>query len=670
MSEFLLEIYGEEIPSSCHKMMKEQFNLVFESFFSQEKISFSELEIMSTSRRISVLSKKLSRDNRKEDVEIKGPKINADSKAINGFLRSQNLNSINQLKKKFVGDYEYYFFKKNQSPKNIEEVLEKNLYKVISSIKWNKSMRWSDHSDKWIRPIKNIFCLFNKKKIDFCFGGINSSNFSIGNYHYTDKKIRCLNISSYKNKLKDKKVILDGEERKKIIKRQLLNFCRKKNLNCELDENLLEKVSNSVEWPNVFFGVFDKSFYELPDFLLKTIISEKQDNFCFYNNKKLSNYFAFVSNKSFKSEKNLISGNQNVLKARFSDAKFFLEEDKKNSFESRHKKLSSIIFYDNLGTLFERSERLVDLCQVLADNFDFNLDHFKKYLRYSNVDLTTEIVKEFPSLQGRVGGYYANIEGFKSEINEAFSLQYENSLVFNKLNLTIILAIAQKADSVFGFFLSKKKISGSGDPFGVRRNVLSIIKILIENNLSIDIEHLFDKTKSIYKKQKIDIEFDTKLIYDFFKKRIEVYLLSKGFSHSLIRANLKLNRLNPSLIYKKTTILNEFLESDDGKVFFSACKRLDSIVDQTIKKEKVDDSLFQLKEEKILYLSMNELKKIIKNEQNKTNFKIFRGISKPINDFLDNVMVNVQDKKIQNNRKNLLLECQTNINHFFNFSSL
>ncbi len=330
MNDFLLEIYGEEIPTSCQSLMKSQFRLIFESFFLKEKISFSELEVYSTSRRICILAKQLLKKKNSKKTEIRGPRTSANEIALDGFMRSNNVKDVKYLKKKLVNGKEYFFFHKELTDKKIEEILLINIPKILNDIKWKKSMRWSSFSEKWIRPIKNIFCIYGEKTIKFNYAGISASNFFYGNYHYSTNQIKCTNVDSYKKKLKEKFVEIDGEDRKKNIYKQLDNFCKKNNLIYKFSDTLVTKVSDSVEWPNIFFGKFDETFFNIPDFILETIITEKQDNFSFRKkNNELSNFFAFVSNKEFSKKDKLISGNQNVLKARFSDAQFFLNEEKK-----------------------------------------------------------------------------------------------------------------------------------------------------------------------------------------------------------------------------------------------------------------------------------------------------------------------------------------------------
>jgi len=453
-----MELYGEEIPPSAQLLGESELKGSIEKLLIDKKINYSELQTFSTPRRITIVVSNLEKQNSEKIKEIRGPSTQANETALKGFLRSQGIKNERDLLKKKIKDKEYYFFKQKVVEKNIVEILAEEIPIILSSIRWKKSMRWSTIEEKWSRPIRNILCVFNRKVIKFSFAGVNSNSYTFPNYHYSSKKIKCENFKFYKKVLEDNYVILDSYDRQQRISQNLEKFCKQKKIELNKNEELIRRVSDSIEWPNLFFGSFEKSDYSLPEFLLTTIISEKQDNFSFKNQDgELSNYFGFASNVELKNFKNLVRGNQAVLKARFKDAEFFIEEDKKKSFSQRLEMLSSIIFYDNLGTLRERAERIQKLCEIFAKLNKISIDENLDNLLFSNVDLSTELVKEYPSLQGYVGGFYANLFGMNKQLCDAISNQYKFNLDEKKINLSLILMLSQKFDSFFGFFFSKKK---------------------------------------------------------------------------------------------------------------------------------------------------------------------------------------------------------------------
>ena len=298
-------------------------------------------------------------------------------------------------------------------------------------------------------------------------------------------------------------------------------------------------------------------------------------------------------------------------------------------------------------------------------NINENIDN----LLYSNVDLTTELVREYPSLQGLVGGFYAKLSGFNEEICKAFSNQYE-LLKDTKNDLTFILSVSQKVDSIFGFFASDRKVTGSGDPFGIRRMALSIINLLINKKINLNLSTIFENLKVIYKNQNIKIKFDKTKILEFLNKRFEILLLEKGYESNVVKSCLEKEDFNPSILFIKINRFTEFLISKEGKEFIKSYKRMDSIINEKEFEIKIDQKLFQKTEEERLYSDTLSINENYKKNSEVLNKKLFYNLSKSINNFLDNVMVNAPEINIKSNRVSLLSNCKKTVNYFFNFSAL
>ncbi len=671
MSDLLLEIYGEELPSSAQILGEKQLHESFLELFTKQKISYSSIETFSTSRRISIIINKISRNEKDNLIEVRGPSTEANNKALMGFLKSNGINDVKKLIKNKIKDREYYFYIKKIKQKKLRDIFNSEIPSILSSIKWKKSMRWAHNDQKWSRPIKSILGIFENKKLTFQFAGINSNSFTYGNYHYSKKKVKCINPQVYKKQLKKLYVTLNPKDREKKILDNLEEFCRNNDLKFSFEESLVQRISNSVEHPNVFFGSFDIKYFKIPEFILETIITEKQDNFCFKKkNGDLSNFFAFVSNKEKSKKKNLIEGNLNVLKARFSDAEFFIKEDLKIQPDERLKSLSTMVYYENLGNLYERSSRIKKLSEIIAEKLNYKIEKFTNYLIYSNIDLTSEVVKEYPSLQGQAGGFYAKKFGFPKDVQDAFSEQYKISIFRKEVNLTVILSIAQKVDSIFSFFSSKKKITGSGDPFGIRRISISLIKILTENKLDIDLFQILNFCKKLNLEQKIESFSHLELIINFLNKRIEVFYLDEGYKAEVIKSCLNPKSFNPYFIFSKIVNLTKFLTTEKGKNFMKAFKRLNSIADTTEGNYDLDYSLLKKREEIELFENINSFKNNKRNSHLRIDEASYENISCAINNFLDNIMVNAEEKGLRMNRKLLLSECKNVLTHFFNFSIL
>ena len=671
MSDLLLEIYGEELPSSAQVLGEEQLYEYFLELFKEKKISYSSIETFSTPRRISIVIKKISRKEKDNFTEIRGPSTSADQTAIKGFLKSNNLSDTKELIRKKIKDKEYYFYLKKIKKTKLKDIFNSEVPLILSSIKWKKSMRWGYNDQKWSRPIKNILGVFDNKKLTFEFAGINSCFFTYGNYHYSKNKIKCLQPDSYKSHLKNSYVVLKSNDRKKKILDNLKEFCRKNNLKFEFEESQVQRIANSVEHPNIFFGSFDYKFFKIPEFVLEKIITEKQDNFCFKKkNGELSNFFAFVSNKEKSKKKQLIEGNQNVLKARFSDADFFINEDLKVKPDQRLKSLASIIYYENLGNLYQRSLRVKRLAEIIAKRVNFKIDEFSKYLVYSNIDLTSELVKEYPSLQGLAGGFYAKKIGFPKDVQDAFSDQYKVSISRKKVDLSIVLSLAQKIDSIFSFFSSQKKTSGSGDPYGIRRISISLIKILTDNKLDLDLFEIFNYCKKLNTEQKIQSTNDNNVIVNFLNKRIEVFFTDEGYKAEIIKSCFKQESFSPYLIMIKAKNLSKFLNSKKGIHFMKAFKRLNSITENRQKNFEIDVSLLKKSEEVKLFETMKDFKNNTEGKPFDIDEDSYDKLSNAINHFLDNIMVNAKEDDLRMNRKILLAECKDIVSSFFNFTIL
>ena len=673
MSDFILEIYGEEIPSSAQSLIENQFEKLFSNLLEDNEVKYRDLLTFSTSRRVVVYVNGLNNYVNSKQVEIRGPQVNANDKAIQGFLKSNNLVNVKQLETKAIKDKSYFVFKQKTKKYNIADILKTETPKILQSIKWVKSMRWGNHNDRWIRPIKNILCIFNKKLLKIKFADLDSNKFTFGNYHFEEKKIEYTDYLTYREKLKKNFVMLERSTRQKHILKKIDAFCKKNNLKFINDSSLLKRISNSVEFPNVYFGSFDNKFFKIPDFLLRNIMSDKQDYFIFKEkNNKLSNSFGFVSGIKVKKQNKLIEGNLNVLKARFSDASFFINEDKKKGLINRLNHLKEIVFYEQTGSLYDRAKRIKKVIKFIYKKLGKNDSQFENYLIYANTDLTTDLVKEFPTLQGKVGGFLAYFENFPKTVSQAFSDQYEYEFYESYDNfLTFILSISQKFDSILGYFVTKESVTGAGDPFGIRRSTLSIIKICIDKKINLNFSKLFDFHKNLYLDQNINLKINFSFLFNFFQKRIVNLFKEMGFRNDVILASIDKD-FDPYAIFKRAEKMTELYNSRDGKNFLKAFKRLNSL-NEDVGNKSVEISLLKKEEEKKFYNLLDYIKKNINESKHDFifgNFNYLCQLSKTINIFFDNVIVNDDNLKIRQNRKILINKLHKILNDNYRFSLL
>ena len=669
MNEFLLEIYGEEIPSWAQRYAEKDLKYLIEEFLILKKVQYSKIEINSSSRRVSISINKIEKEIPQSVLEIRGPGIDAHENALMGFLNKNNSTSKDLVKKKVKN--KDYFFLKIKSPKlKVNILLQQNLPIILSKVRWKKSMRWNSFDEKWIRPIKSILCIFHNKKIVFKYGGVTSSNFTYGNYKYGENKIIFKKTNNYEKDLEKNHVILSRIKRQNIINKKLESFCNLKRSKVIENKDLFDRVVDSVEYPNVLFGTFSEKYFDLPEFLLKSVMFEKQDYFCFFKNKSLMNSFAFISSKDIPKKKKIIESNENVLKARFSDAEFFINEDRKKKLEDRLGNLKEIIFFRNAGNLFQRAERIQKIIVFISGKINFDLKRFYKYLIHSNVDLTCELVKEFPSLQGKVGGYYASLENFPNEVCDAISTQYNLDFPKGDNYLSLLMSISQKVDGILGFFNSYKKLSGAGDPFGIRRSVLSIIKICIQNNLNLDLIEILEFSNKKFEEQGISSEIDLENIIDYFRKRLLILLNDMGFKSEEVQSVLFKNKFNPLQSYKNLKVLKKFISSENGKKFQSAIRRLISINENSKVQNNINVNIFQSKEEVNLYKCSQYLTKYKQGIDFLEDKNFISLFTNSLNQFFDKVKVNSNDEKLKENRRALVNNLFKKVNNIYKFELL
>ena len=677
MSNLLLEIYGEEIPELSQIEAEKRFLEIFNNFFIENHISFEEISTYSTSRRIVIFVKKLPDVIRGEQRIIRGPSVLANEKAIDGFLKSHEISSRKKLYVQAIKSKRYYFYKKKVKDKNINQILSQFLPHCLSDFNWKKSMRWSNFREKWIRPIKNILCILDNKIIPFKFSGIESSNATIGNYYYSTKKIRCKSFEDYKKKLEKNLVIISNRERAEIVKEKLKKKVTSLSLKFNFSDEFIQNISRLVELPNIFFGSFDKKFFSMPEEFLVTVISGQQNYFSFKDYKgNLSNVFAFVSNHSRDIKSEIKRGNERVLKARFEDALFYIKEDLQIKLEDRLEMLKKITYFEGLGSLYDKSQRISNLGCYLKEKFNFSFeDTFNRIFLISKCDLTTEMVKEFTSLQGVVGSFYSKSQGYKKPESDAIIEQYKpisSNDFCPKSELSICLSLANKIDDIVGAFLIGKKPTGSKDPFGLRRNALGIIRILIENKIDFNLFKFLNYSSSLYLVESVKKKHILDEIITFINVRMVVHFQSLGITQDFIKSVIKIDEFNPHIIFYKCQTLISFMNKKEGQKFVAAYKRIDSILKNSALKNNIRKSELNDNYEKKLYEKVNEIEhKIEKLNLNKNLEEGLNHISELtplVNLFFENVKVNIDDKFKKENRLALLKFTKSTLDQLCDFS--
>ncbi len=685
MSEFFLELFSEEIPAGLQKNLRENLLKSFNDFFEEKSVSFKRSSSYSTPNRLVILFEGLQKQTILKSEEIKGPSTKAPDLAIEGFIRSNQIIKQN-LYEKETEKGTFFFFKTKSKKLNTHELLEEFVPKILNKIQWKKSMRWGDFSLNWGRPLKSILAIFNKKTLIFKFHHIQSSNLTFIDKDFEEKRIKFSDFKKYKNFFKKKQTIIDPVERKKIIEKKFHLLLKKKNIVIEQNPKLLEEVVDLIDQPNVLICQFDKKFLKIPKEILIITMQYHQKYFPTFDNKgNITNEFLVVSNK--KDQKGLIKlGNERVVEARLTDAEFFWRKDKSQNLVKQVSNLKSMNYFKGLGSYFDKVQRMRKLGGMLSDELLISKEKVELSASISKVDLLSELVGEFPELQGIMGGYFSEAQGFDKDVALSISEQYLPSGTGSKVPkkpFSIALALSDKIDTLVGFFGINQKPSSSKDPFALRRLTLGVIRIIIENKNRIKIRDLINYSASLYIDQ--GFKFENKLLQkelsEFLMDRLKFYMREENIRNDIIQASINSHNLDQLVvIFEKAKYLDKIIFKSNGNEIISSYKRASNILDSELKglsfdlSNTTDPSIFKTDFEKNLFKKINDLRKyfssINKDEVYSETLDNLLDARKVINDFFDNVIVNDIDPGIRKNRLELIqILCKT-FNNYVNFSLL
>ena len=684
MSDFFLELYSEEIPHGLQIHARKQIHELIFKELNENNIKFKGFDVFSTPKRLIVFIENITLNQKIESQEVKGPKVGCNDQALEGFLKSKNAIKEDLIQKS-TDKGEFYFVKLPAKTLLTSDILRKKLPSILQNINWKKSMRWSDHDCFWGRPLKSILCLLDNKVLDFSFFHINSSNSTYVNGPFEDKEIKIKNFKDYKKNLEKNKIEIDHKKREQKIRTELEKVLKKNKCTPELNNFLVEEVTNLVETPVILKGKFDPEHLVLPDELLNLTMVNHQRYFPMKSifDDKLINSFLFVANNF--DNKNLITkGNEKVIDARLSDAKFFWDKNKRQNLVKQVTKLNSIVFYQKLGTLYDKTQRIRQLGSVIADSIGANKEDTEIAGSICKSDLVSDLVGEYPELQGIIGSYFAIEQGFSKEISNAIQNHYlplGPSGKVPKEKISIAVAIADKIDTLVGFFGIDEKPTSSKDPFALRRACLGVLRLITENKVSLSLKEILNNSKNLYLAQKYQLT-NEKIIEDlfqFFIERFKINLKDKGARLDVSNSILENNRSDDFyLIMKNINELSKCLKKSQGQDAISIYKRSKNILDQSNQEEEFfgnpENVLFQHPSEDEILIKLKEARDYFTTPSRlRDNEKTITLLSelKPMTDnFFDNVKVNDDNQQVRKNRLELLtLLCKT-FEKFTDFSKL
>jgi glycyl-tRNA synthetase beta chain len=666
--DLLLEIGLEEMPARFISDTIHQLEQKVSAWLNDNKIALENVTSYSTPRRLSLLINGVSESQEDINEEAKGPakKIALSesgewSKAAIGFTKGQGA-SVEDIYFKEINGIEYAHVKKFIKGVETKELLPQ-LKQVLTDLYFPKNMRWANYDLKYVRPIKWLVALFGNEIVGFEITNVNTDRFTYG-HRFLGEKISIESPGNYEKQLLSQFVMVNATERKQAILSQLGNLMEEMNWHIPVDEDLLEEVTNLVEYPTVLYGKFEESFLELPEQVLITSMKEHQRYFPVKSKEgALLPFFVTVRNGDHMHLDTVAKGNEKVLRARLSDAAFFYKEDQKLQIDACLQKLSSIVYHEEIGTLSNKVERVRELAKELSRLVNLNEEEQKYVDRAAEIckfDLVTNMVYEFPELQGLMGEKYALQKGEHPNVARAVNEHYMPRNAEDgtpESNEGAILAVADKLDTIMSFFAIGKIPSGSQDPYALRRQASGIVQILNDKKWNLSFEDLISislqlvEKANILKKPVADVQAE---IITFFKARIKHLLQEKSIRYDIIEAVLG-DRIAsvPSLI-QKGEILEAKKADSDFKENIESLSRVLNISNKVTKIAPVNKDLFENEYEHELYTQVQQLEEIISSTSEVEYFETLISLKPYINEYFEHTMVMAENEELKNNRLNLL----------------
>jgi len=685
MAELFIELFSEEIPARLQIDARQKIKQLVEERFNKRSIKFKSSQSFSTPKRLVFVIDGMPEKIEEKEKILKGPKLESPQVALDGFMKSNNL-SKSEIYKKKIDKGDFYFAKTKAKVINVSKELELIIPEILKNYSWKKSMKWGDYDLSWGRPLKSIAVLFNSKIVNFNFYHLKSNNLIFIGDLDDAKPNKINNFNSYLKIIESQNIILNHEKRKDMILKKMDRICDNKKLIKNFNNILLEEVVNLVERPNVIIGKFDSIYLKIPQEILIITMQKHQKYFpLFDDKKKLTNLFLVVAN--LPDQKGYIkTGNQRVVEARLSDAKFFWEKNKTQSLIKQVSKLKNLTFFNQLGTFYEKTQRLRKLAKITSEQLYLSNEKVEIASSVCKADLVSDLVSEYPELQGIMGKYFAQEQGFDEDVCNAIKDHYlpvgiDSEVPKKKLGSAV--ALIDKIDTLVGFFGINEKPTSSKDPFALRRTSLGILRIIIETKLSIKLKDLINYSIVLYEEQNIKFVNNsiTKEILVFLRERFKNLLKDKKIRGDIIDAADSSNIESDFLeLYNKCIIINKSISNDLYKNIISSYKRASNIIDQElkIKETKImglpEPILFKSEEEKNLYAKINEIRKyfssVKKQEVYADTLNKLSETKFVTDNFFDNVIVNDKNPDIKRNRLELLqMFCKT-YNNFIDFSKI
>lgn len=656
--DFLLELGTEELPPKLLQKISNALTTNLTDQLSELKLSFGKVESFATPRRLAVLVHDLQLQQDDQTVERKGPALSAPDQAVEGFAKSCGV-SKQDLSHKAFGKADYYFFTKEQKGLKTTDLLEDVVDTAIKKIPIAKPMRWGNLDFTFVRPTHWLVMMLGSEVVPATVMGLSAGNTTKGLRFTGEQEFGIDNAADYQQTLFDRAQIeVDFDARKQIIRKQVMQVASKSKANAVIDESLLDEVCALVEYPCAFSGGFDQKFLSVPEEALISAMKSHQKYFHMVDdNEKLLPSFISVANIESSDLSVIIDGNERVIRPRLSDSEFFWEKDKAESLESRLSKLNDVLFMKLLGSMGDKVKRIESLSSYIAGVIGANVDYSARAGLLSKSDLVSDMVGEFADLQGVMGGYYALNDGEDESVSIAIREHYHprfsgDSLPSSKEGL--VVAIADKLDTITGIYGIGQGPTGSKDPYALRRMALGLLRIMVEGQLNLDLKALIAQSLSLHS-SKVDAS-SADDIYQFMMDRLRAYYKEQKVSAKAFEAVLAVRPESPYDFHRRVEALNLFTQQSESESLIKSNKRIANILKEHDNLgTDVDTSVFVEDAEKALYEAVSNVAKdlSLSADYEQTMNKLL-GLKDSIDSFFDQVMVNTDDEILKRSRLTLL----------------
>ncbi|SFJ10345.1 glycine--tRNA ligase subunit beta [Bradyrhizobium sp. cf659] len=697
MPDLLLELFSEEIPARMQAKAADDLRRMVTDKLVAEGLVYEGAKAFATPRRLALTVHGIPARQPDLKTERRGPKMGAPDAAVQGFLKATGLKSLDEAKIQRDPKGDFYIALIEKPGRDAIDVLAEILPVIIRTFPWPKSMRWGARSGKpgslnWVRPLHAITATFGLETeepdvVPFSVDGIEAGQTTYGHRFLAPAAINVRRFEDYEAKLLDAKVVLDPERRKDAILTDAKQLAFAQGFDLVEDQNLLDEVAGLVEWPVVLMGSFEPEFLATPAEVIRATIRNNQKCFVVSDPKtgKLANKFILVANiEATDGGKTIIAGNERVIRARLSDAKFFYETDLKTKLEDRLPKFEQIVFHEKLGTQAARIKRIEQLAAEIAPLVGADVGKATRAAHLAKADLLTEVVGEFPEVQGLMGKYYGLAQGEDASVAAACEEHYKPQGPTDRVPtdpVSVAVALADKLDTLVGFWAIDEKPTGSKDPYALRRAALGVIRLIAENALRLSLLKVSASALAGLSVKPADALKLPSDLLAFFADRLKVQLREQGARHDLVDAVFALGGQDDLLmIVRRVDALGIFLESDDGKNLLAGTKRASNILSIEEKKDKrtfegaPDAALYSLGEEKALAKAIGEVQAEASAAVAKEDFaaamSAMAKLRPPVDAFFDKVRVNDDDPKVRENRLKLLNEIRSATRAVADFSKI